>query len=80
MLRTKRFVPSLLALTSFGSYNSGHTVHSVHPNSAKVGFAYLHMLGDIAERFKKMIDIFGIMITIHGEGGSKCWKRCAKLR
>jgi len=31
---------------------------------------YTHIprtLGEIAERFKKMLDIFGIMITIHSE-------------
>ena len=36
----ERFVASLLALTSFGSYNTGYTAHSVRPNSAKGGTSY----------------------------------------
>jgi len=36
----ERFVASLPALTSFGSYNTGYTAHSVRPNSAKGGTSY----------------------------------------
>jgi len=36
----ERFVASLLALTSFGSYNTGYTAHSVRPNPDFVGTSY----------------------------------------
>ena len=45
----ERFVDSLFALTSLGSYNTGYTVHSVRPNSAKGGTSYSPMtLGEIS--------------------------------
>ena len=36
----ERFVASLLALTSFGSYNTGYTARFTRPNSAKGGTSY----------------------------------------
>ena len=36
----QRFVASLLALTSFGSYNSGYTARSSRPNSTKGETSY----------------------------------------
>ena len=47
--RAERFVASLLALTSFGSYNVGYTVRSTRPNSAKGGTSYSpNTLSDMA--------------------------------
>jgi len=47
----ERFVASLLALTSFGSYNTGYMAHSVRPNSAKGGTSYSPMtLGEMLRR------------------------------
>ena len=39
----ERFVASLFALTSFGSYNTGYMAHSVRPNSTKGGTSYSPM-------------------------------------
>ncbi len=36
----ERFVASLLALTSLGSYNTGYTARFTRPNSAKDGTSY----------------------------------------
>ena len=42
-----------LALTSFGSYNTGYTAHSVRPNSAKGGTSYSpNTLGVIGDEHK----------------------------
>lgn len=52
----ERFVASLLALTSFGSYNTGYTAHSVRPNSAFGGTSYSpNMLGET--RYKTLTNL-----------------------
>jgi hypothetical protein len=44
----ERFVASLLALTSFGSYNTGYTAHFTRQNSAFGGTSYSpNTLGEI---------------------------------
>ena len=51
--RAERFVASLLALTSFRSYNTGYTARFTRPNSTKGGTSYSpKTLGESLKVFK----------------------------